>query len=291
MRPTRDGVAHAVTQLGANEQASLGDLGEAAGADQRQPLRALKPGAVTLLSGADERRREQVVLAYQRYGRGKAIAFPVQDSWLWQMHADIPVEDMTHENYWRQMLRWLVDGVPDHVEAHTNADRVEAGETVTITADVVDPTFVEINDARAVAHVEGPKGTGSTCRCSGPASAAASIADVRRAGRRALYGARRGDAGDKTLGTGVTQLRAAPGDAEYFDAGMNAARLQRIAYETGGRFYKASAASALPEDMRYSGRGVTTTEERDLWHMPIVLGLIVLLMCGEWGYRRAVGLA
>jgi hypothetical protein len=43
--------------------------------------------------------------------------------------------------------------------------------------------------------------------------------------------------------------------------------------------------------MRYSGRGVTTTEERDLWHMPIVLGLIVLLMCGEWGYRRAVGLA
>jgi hypothetical protein len=25
--------------------------------------------------------------------------------------------------------------------------------------------------------------------------------------------------------------------------------------------------------------------------MPIVLGLILLLMCGEWGYRRAVGLA
>ena len=87
------------------------------------------------------------------------------------------------------------------------------------------------------------------------------------------------------------RLVAAPGDAEYFDAGMNAARLQRIASDTGGKFYKASAASALPEDMRYSGRGVTTTEERDLWHMPIVLGLILLLMCGEWGYRRAVGLA
>ena len=38
-------------------------------------------------------------------------------------------------------------------------------------------------------------------------------------------------------------------------------------------------------------RGVTTTEERDLWHMPIVLGLILALMCAEWGYRRAVGLA
>jgi hypothetical protein len=72
---------------------------------------------------------------------------------------------------------------------------------------------------------------------------------------------------------------------------MNAARLKRIADETGGRFYKAADAAAVAEDVRYSGRGVTTTEERDLWHMPIVLGLIVLLMCGEWGYRRAVGLA
>jgi hypothetical protein len=89
----------------------------------------------------------------------------------------------------------------------------------------------------------------------------------------------------------VTQLRAAPGEAEYFDAGMNAARLERIAGETGGRFYKAAAAGSLAEDVRYSGRGVTTTEERELWHMPIVLGLMLLLMCGEWGYRRAVGLA
>ena len=74
----------------------------------------------------------------------------------WPLLADITVEDMTHENYWRQLLRWLVDGVPDHVEAHTSAERVEAGETVTLSADVVDPTFVEINDARVVAQVERP---------------------------------------------------------------------------------------------------------------------------------------
>jgi hypothetical protein len=291
VRPTRDGAAHAVTQLGATEQASAAIWDKLPALTSINPLRTLKPGAVTLLSGADERRREQVVLAYQRYGRGKAIAFPVQDSWLWQMHADIPVEDMTHENYWRQLMRWMVDGVPDHVEAHTSADRVEAGETVTITADVVDPTFVEINDARAVAHVEGPKGIVDVpMQWTGERSGEYRGTFV--APGEGLYTARvEATRGDTALGTGVTQLRAAPGDAEYFDAGMNAARLQRIASDTGGKFYKASAASALPEDMRYTGRGVTTTEERDLWHMPIVLGLILLLMCGEWGYRRAVGLA
>ena len=45
-----------------------------------------------LLTGIDERNREQVVLAYQRYGRGKALALPVQDTWLWRMHAKMAVE-------------------------------------------------------------------------------------------------------------------------------------------------------------------------------------------------------
>jgi hypothetical protein len=47
----------------------------------------------------------------------------------------------------------------------------------------------------------------------------------------------------------------------------------------------------LAEDLKYTGRGVTTVEERDLWHMPIVLLLLVGLTCAEWGYRRAVGMA
>jgi hypothetical protein len=67
--------------------------------------------------------------------------------------------------------------------------------------------------------------------------------------------------------------------------------LKRIADDTGGRFYTAASVSALPEDLKYTGRGVTTVEERDLWHMPIVLLLLVALVSAEWAYRRAVGMA
>ena len=49
--------------------------------------------------------------------------------------------------------------------------------------------------------------------------------------------------------------------------------------------------ATLADDLRYTGRGVTTVEEHDLWHMPIVLMLLVGLLCAEWGYRRVVGLA
>ena len=86
-------------------------------------------------------------------------------------------------------------------------------------------------------------------------------------------------------------MRATPSDAEYFDATMHAPRLKRIAEETGGRFYTPDTVAGMPEDLRYTGRGVTTVEERELWHMPIVMVLLLSLIGAEWGYRRAVGLA
>ena len=72
---------------------------------------------------------------------------------------------------------------------------------------------------------------------------------------------------------------------------MHGALLRRVAQETGGRFYTTDTANALAEDLKYTGRGVTTIEERDLWHMPVVLIMLVGVMCSEWGYRRARGLA
>ncbi len=67
--------------------------------------------------------------------------------------------------------------------------------------------------------------------------------------------------------------------------------LQGLARDGGGRFYNAADVAGLPEDVKYSGRGVTTIEERELWHMPIVLFTMLALLSGEWFYRRRVGLA
>ncbi len=157
--PTRAGSATAVTQIAPTEAASMEKWKTLPGVTTVNRVEAIKPGATILLSGTDETRRERPVLAFQRYGRGKAFAFMPQDSWIWQMHASIPVDDMTHENYWRQLLRWLVDGVPDQVQPGTMTERVEPGEAADLTADVVDPSFVELNDAAVTAHVTGPDGT------------------------------------------------------------------------------------------------------------------------------------
>ena len=292
VRPTRAGEAHGVTQIASTEAASAERWKDLPILTSLNTLTGIKPGATVLLTGTDERRRDQVVLAFQRYGRGKALAFPVQDSWHWQMDAKMSVEDLTHENYWRQLLRWLVDGVPDAVDVHTLTDRVEPGEAVTIVADVVDPTFVELNDARVVAHVTGPTGTELDVPMQWTGERNGEYRGTLTAADAGVYTAKvEAFRAGKTLGSSATPFRAAPGDAEYFDATMHAQRLQRIAEETGGRFYTPETVAGMPEDLRYTGRGVTTVEERELWHMPIVLMLLVGLVCAEWGYRRAVGLA
>jgi uncharacterized membrane protein len=292
VKPTRAGEGHAVTQIAPNEAGSLARWPQMPRLTTVNPVRSVKPGATVLLSGTDDRRRDFVVLASQRYGRGKAIAQMVQDSWVWQMHSKISVEDQTHENYWRQMLRWLVDGVPDTVDVHTLSDRVEPGESVTLIADVVDRSFVELNDAKVVAHITRPGGIVEdvpmhwTGERSGEYRATFAAADqgIYTADVEALRG-------QTPIGRSATQVRAVPSDAEYFDATMQAGRLKRIAEETGGKFYDAESAIALAEDVQYTGRGVTTVEERELWHMPIILIALLGLMFGEWSLRRRVGLA
>ena len=292
VRPTKAGEANGITQIAATEAASSARWSDMPILTSVNAIREVKPGATVLLNGTDEKRRDQVVLVSQRYGRGKTLAFPVQDSWHWQMDVKMTVEDQTHENYWRQLLRWLVDGVPNTVEVHTTTDRVEPGEPVTIIADVVDPSYVEVNDGRVIAKVTGPKGSVEEVPMQWTGERNGEYRATFPAAEQGMYVAQvEATRAGKSLGTGTTQVRATPSDAEYFDATMHAARLKRIAEDTGGRFYTPDTIAGLPEDLRYTGRGVTTVEERELWHMPIVLFVLLGLISAEWAYRRAVGMA
>jgi uncharacterized membrane protein len=292
VRPTRAGAAQGVTQIAETEKASEEKWADLPGVTTVNRVKAIKPGATILLSGADEQGDDWPVLTFQRYGRGKAFTFTLQDSWLWQMAAPIAVDDMTHEHLWRQLLRWLVDGVPDGVEAQLTTDRVEPAEAATLRADVVDQSFVELNDASVVAHVTTPDGNVVDVPMPWSGERSGEYEAALPTSAQGWYEAKiEATRGGKTIGSTITHLRAAPGDAEYFDATMHAATLKRVADETGGRFYTPASVQALVEDLKYTGRGVTTVEERDLWHLPIILLLIIGLLSAEWGYRRAVGLA
>jgi hypothetical protein len=290
--PTQAGRDHAVTQLADTEAASLARWPKLPPVTSINAPLQLKPGAIQLLSGSDERGRPYPVLSWQKFGRGKAIAFPVQDTLTWQMHASIAVDDQTHERFWAQLLRFLVEGVPGPVGVRTTTERVEPGEAVTIEASVADRTYTDINDAAVVAHVSSPTGSSLTVplQWTGDRDGRYRGTFVTKDAGHYAISVDAEQAG-KTVGSGVAYVRAAAGEAEYFDPTLHTATLRRIAEETGGTYYTPSTVSGLAEAVRYAGRGVTSVEERPLWNMPIVLIALMLLICAEWGYRRAVGLA
>jgi uncharacterized membrane protein len=294
---TPSGAAHTPLQLAADEQKSAARWGALPPLTAVNTIRRAKPGATVLLTGrAANDAGQRVVLAYQRYGRGKAVAFPVQDSWLWQMGPTMTVEDQTHELFWRQTLRWLLAGVPDAVTVAASTEKPVPGEAVTLRAEVRDSTFVPVNGAEVVAEVTAPSGALSTVPMEwgvardGEYRAAftpqeSGVHEVRVTWKRP------GGAAESMVASQPAHFDAAESREEYFAAGMRAPLLRRLAEETGGRFYTPATVRTLPEDLRYARGGVTVVERKELWDMPLTFLLLGVLVAGEWGYRRVRGMA
>lgn len=292
VKPTRTGLTYPVTQLAATPAESQAKWDEMPEVSTVNPISGVKPGATVLLSGTLNNRQEQVVLAFQRYGRGKALAFTIQDSWVWKMDARMAVEDQTHVTFWRRLVRWLVDGVPEHVQLSTAVDRVDPGQMVTLTADVVDPAFVEVNNAQVTAQVVSPTGRTLDVPLEWSVAKDGEYKGTFVADEAGVYKVSAEALRDQTsLGKSTIHTRAGAGDSEYFDAPMRASLLRRIAEETGGAFFTPANVAELPDAISFSGRGVTVVEERDLWDMPILLMAMLGLIAADWGYRRVRGLA
>ena len=287
--PTRAGLNHPVTQLGEDNSEAVLERWEALpSVTTLNPITRLKPGATGLLTGGTEQDRErQIVLAFHRYGRGKVFVLPIQDSWIWQMHYDIPLEDQTHETFWRQLLRSLTDGVPDQVEAQSEREVVEPGQSVNLTVEVGDSAYAEVNNANVVAVVHDPSGDSMTVALDWDVEQDGHYDGAFPTTMPGLYEVSiHASRGGEIVGSAVTFVNVAPSAEEYFDASMRGTTLRRIADQTGGLFYTPENVANLPEDLSLTGAGVVLTEERDLWDMPILLFLVLGLMAGEWGYRR-----
>lgn len=252
---------------------------------------APKPGATVLLTGTGDAGR-QPVLAWQRFGRGKAVAFPVQDSWIWQMDAAIGVDDQTHETFWRQLLRWLVTDVPERTSATVERDRVPPGEPVRVAVEVRNREYNAVNDARVTARVTAP--SGQTREYVVPWSG-------RRDGEYHLnvvpeesgsYDVTVTSVLPRQGDTTVAGTAFVAGDSrqEMVNATLQAARLRQIAQSSGGKFYTRETVSSLPDDIAIGGGGITVREVRDLWDMPAIFLLLVGMLAGEWSYRRWRGL-
>ncbi len=289
--PTRAGQTHPVMQVDDTEEASAERWKNLPAVSSLNPIFETKPGATTLLTGTSES-EERIVLAFQRYGAGKTLALPIQDSWMWQMHADVAPDDMTHELFWRRLLRWLVDGVPDQVVASVRRDHVEPGEPIELLTEVVDGTYLRMNNSQVIAEMTSPSGDFVEIPLDWTTEHDGEYKGHITPTEEGLYRIRvEATNNDNLIGTDMAYFFASASDDEFFDSAMRAPLLRRIADETSGQFYTVDTVESLPEDIAYTGAGVTIVEELELWDMPILLLLLIVLVGSEWGYRRIRGLS
>jgi hypothetical protein len=95
--------------------------------------------------------------------------------------------------------------------------------------------------------------------------------------------------GGEEIGRDVMAFRREDGVAENFRAEQNRELLEKLADETGGRYYRPRDAAKLADEISYSEAGITTREARDLWDMPALFLALIALKSAEWLLRRRWG--
>ena len=270
-------------------------------------IRRIKRGASVLLQGDDGGAAPLVMLAWQRFGAGRVAVMPVRDTWRWRMHADVPVQDQSHELFWRRLLRWLARDVPSQTSARVTPNRAAPGQVVRLHATLRDEQWQARNDTPVMVRITTPIGDIIERSLS---------SDTVRSGRdREL-----GDAARPALGVysapysaddlGPYEVHVADGlnlkqvasqlpatdtaaglmisalGEEFVAPALHQERLRRIASATGGSYRHVSQVGDLTQRIARSVHVVPSWYRVDLWNAPILLLSLLLLACSEWWLRR-----
>jgi uncharacterized membrane protein len=247
-----------------------------------------KPGATVLVDSIPSTGGRAPLLVTQNFGRGRTAVFATAGSWRWQMLQ--PVADKSHEMFYTQLLRWLVTATPKRVTGSTPRQLLADETNVKLRAEVRDTTYLPSADATVDAHILGPEGIAESVEMRPePLESGVYSADwtAPKAGSYLVeMQARRGT---EEMGRDVLTFRREDGVAENFRAEQNRELLEKLSSETGGRYYAPADAPKLSKEISYSEAGITVRETRDLWDMPAVFLLLLLLRSSEWLLRRKWG--
>jgi uncharacterized membrane protein len=254
-----------------------------------------KPGAAVLAGMITPEGRKLPLLITESFGRGRTAIMATGGSWRWQMSS--PLGDTAHDLFWQQLLRWLVSDTPGHVAASVPAQMLLDNGAVTLTADVRDQKYNPAPDAKVEAHILGPGGVSALVEMTPVPDSPGQFQAAWSAPKTGAYltevTAQRADPGTgkvAELGRDVLTFQRMDGVAENFHTEQNRELLERLATQTGGQYWKPADLGKLPAAIPFSEAGVTIRETRDLWNLPLVFLVLLLLRFSEWWLRRKWGI-
>src|SRR5207237_6647577 len=183
-------------------------------------------------------------------GRGKML----------QDHAD-----KTQGMFWGQLLRWVVSDTPGRVLS-TTPRTVFADETkVPLRAEVRDKSYKPMSNVRVEARIVGPEGTADSVELN-PAPLEEGVYTAEYTAEKpgsyvteiVVKPSEGAKPDSEDLGRDVIMFRRENGVAENFRVAQNRELLEKLAEQTGGRYYTAKDMAKLADQISYSEAGITT---------------------------------
>ncbi len=246
-----------------------------------------KPGAAVLIQ-MNAGGRKLPLLVTQNYGRGRTAVMATSGTWRWQMSQ--PLGDPAHDLFWQQLLRWLVLDSPGQVVVTAANHTLMDDGHIELSANVRDKEYMPAPDAKVTAHLIGPNGISVMLDMTPAADNPGVFHAAWTAEKPGSYLAEvTAEKGSQQLGSDTFPFERIDGVAENFHTVQNRELLEKLATETGGRYWKPGELSRLPNEISYSDAGISVRDIKELWNMPVVFLWLLLLMAAEWLLRRKWG--
>jgi hypothetical protein len=247
-----------------------------------------KPGASVLLRSTPAGKNPFPLLVTQNFGHGRSMLLATEGTWRWKMWLDHA--DKTHATFWQQIFRYLVTDAPGQVVASTPRQVLSDDTRVPIRVEVRDKQYQPVTNAKVQARFMSPDGSSATMELAPVPLEEGIYGGEWTAEKPGSYVAEILAGRDQEeIGHDVLTFRREDGVAENFRTWQNRELLEKLAQQTGGRYYKPADTAKLSQEISYSEAGITARETRDLWDMPVIFLLALAIRAAEWLLRRKWG--
>jgi len=265
-----------------------------------------KPGATVLAVHP----RETVkgvplpVVAVQRYGAGRVLAFTGDTTWRWKFQIEGRGLDSPYYRFWRQSVRWLAGrteqfpGAGTLLMAWTDKVEYQPGQAVLLRAKLRDRQGQPLDHAQVEARVEYPAPVREEGEKTAQAESAAlpldhvplSLGEYQAAFTPSLQGVYHAEVtasiGKEELGRAQVEFVVGEAVGELDRVDVDDLSLRAIASETGGEFYTFATAERIPQALEARRRRVVFHEEKTLWNTPVFFAVFLGCITLEWVIRK-----
>ncbi len=252
-------------------------------------LEGAKAGATVLLRlpKASEAMQDYPLVAWHRYGTGKAMFVGTED--LWRMRLE--VGDRYHARFWGQTIQFLtlsrLLGLNKQIALETDKGSYSSGEQVRIFANVLTQSFEPVTQPsyEVILETKGETDTATTIELSPVPGTPGLFSGTHLAGKDGSYMIRTRP-GDAEI-SNETGFKIATQAIEDRETAMQPEVARQIAELSGGRQLALASLGKFPASLGEEKKLTTVVRlEKDLWDVPIWFLIVVAFAGVEWYLRR-----